>query len=215
LAVPVDYTGIVLGAFAPHLLWVIPALTASAALKAMGPWRAGSAGERLVGNRLKSLFPEVRHDLIFPDGRGGLTQIDHLALTPAGLLVVETKTYRGSIFGTGADQTWTQAIGRQRNAFQNPLRQNYAHVRALEALVPDIPVEGRVVFAGDARFPKGLPEGVCRVSELADELAPLRHGEVSPPLRAVWKRLGSLNAGSCLCAGEWALSALKGLLAST
>ena len=31
--------------------------------------------------------------LVLRDGRGGLTQIDHLALTTDGLLVVETKNY--------------------------------------------------------------------------------------------------------------------------
>lgn len=82
---------------------------------------------------------------------------DHLALTPAGLLVVETKTYSGIILGQPNESTWTQAIGRQRHRFQNPLRQNFAHVRVIEALVPDIPVEGRVVFASHAQFPKGLP----------------------------------------------------------
>ena len=134
------------------------------------PRLSGWIGERRVSAKLKRLFPAVRHDLILPDGRGGLTQLDHLALTPAGLLVVETKTYSGIILGQANESTWTQVIGRRRHSFHNPLRQNYAHVRALEALVPDIPIEGQVVFAGSARFPKGLPEGVCRPSELADEL---------------------------------------------
>ena len=160
-----------------------------AALKALLPRLSGWAGETRVGARLKRLFPEVRHDLILPDGRGGLTQLDHLALTPAGLLVVETKTYSGIILGQANESTWTQVIGRRRHSFQNPLRQNYAHVRALEALVPDIPIEGQVVFAGSARFPEGLPEGVCRPSELADELRPLRQGEVSAALSRAWEKV--------------------------
>jgi hypothetical protein len=184
-----DYSAMLVGAAIPHLVWFLPALVAVAALKALLPRFSGWAGEMQVGARLNRLFPEVRHDLILPDGRGGLTQIDHLALTPAGLLVVETKTYSGSILGQSNESTWTQALGRQRHRFQNPLRQNFAHVRAIEALVPDVPVEGRVVFAGKARFPKGMPEGVCHASELRDELEPLRQGEVSPLLRAAWEQV--------------------------
>jgi len=134
---PLDFKGIVLGAFIVPILWFIPAFLAIAALKGLVPWLSGRLGEVRVGARLRGLFPRVLDDLILPDGRGGLTQIDHLALTPAGLLVVETKTYSGSIFGTATEPTWTQAIGRQRNRFQNPLRQNYGHVRAIEALLQE------------------------------------------------------------------------------
>ena len=184
-----DYSGMLIRAAVPHLVWFVPALVAVAALKALLPRLSGWIGERRVSAKLKRLFPAVRHDLILPDGRGGLTQLDHLALTPGGLLVVETKTYSGIILGQGNESTWTQVIGRRRHSFQNPLRQNYAHARALEALAPDIPIEGRVVFAGTAQFPKGMPEGVCHVSELASELASLRHGEVSAPLREAWGRV--------------------------
>jgi Nuclease-related domain len=185
---PLDYSGMLIRAAVPHLVWFVPALVALAALKALLPRLSGWIGERRVSAKLERLFPAVRHDLILPDGRGGLTQLDHLALTPGGLLVVETKTYSGVILGQANESTWTQVIGRRRHSFQNPLRQNYAHVRALETLAPDIPIEGRVVFAGRARFPKGLPEGVCRPADLAVELATLRQGQVTPALSRAWDR---------------------------
>jgi len=78
------------------LVWLLPVVLAVLALKRLIPRMRGAAGEARIGRTLGQLFPAVRHDVILPDGRGGWTQIDHLALTPAGLLVVESKNYRGA-----------------------------------------------------------------------------------------------------------------------
>jgi hypothetical protein len=40
---------------------------------------------------------------------------------PQGLLVVETKTYRGIVLGRANESTRTRVIGRERHSFQNPL----------------------------------------------------------------------------------------------
>ena len=78
------------------VLWLIPVLLAITALKALFSARLkGAAGERAVARVLNRLGAVTLHDIILPDGRGGLTQIDHLVLTQAGLLVVETKNYAG------------------------------------------------------------------------------------------------------------------------
>ena len=70
--------------------------------------RLGARGEAAVYRRLRRCCAAVADDLILPDGRGGLTQLDHLALTPASLLIVESKNYNGLIFGQARDRTWTQ-----------------------------------------------------------------------------------------------------------
>ncbi|WP_295406280.1 nuclease-related domain-containing protein [uncultured Thiocystis sp.] len=171
------------------LLWMMPFVLALAAVKLLAPRLRGVAGEAQVGRALGRLFPEVRHDLILPDGRGGLTQLDHVALTPAGLLVVETKNYRGTVLGQANEATWTQLMGRQRHSFQNPLRQNHAHIKAVQALGLGVAVSGRVVFTSAARFPKGLPDGVSRVSALSDDLADWARGEVPPAVLHAWKTL--------------------------
>jgi hypothetical protein len=151
-------------------------------------WR-GKAGEARVGRALERLFPAVTHDAILPDARGGLTQIDHLALTPAGILVVETKHYRGRIFGQAHEATWTQTIGRQRNRFQNPLRQNHAHACAVEAIAEGVPVLRRVVFTNAAEFPNGRCSGVSQLATLDADLRDWRRGEISPALQQAWQRL--------------------------
>lgn len=165
------------------LLAVVVLTTLLARLR---PRLLGAQGQAAVSRRLRRYCAEVADDLILPNGRGGLAQIDHLVLTPAGLVVVETKNYSGLIFGEVRDRTWTQCIGRQRNKFENPLRQNYGHIKAVEALATGVPVTGLVVFIDRARFPKGEPNGVTTLSALSRALAPVAHEAVSTDYRRAW-----------------------------
>ncbi len=141
----------------------------------------GRVGEARVGAVLDRIGTETLHDIILPDGRGGLTQIDHLVLTGASLLVVETKNYSGSIFGQERESQWTQKLGPQTNRFQNPLRQNYGHIQAVQALVPGVPVLGRVVFTDDARFQQGMPASVVEPERPAARTAPSDGGRGTLP----------------------------------
>ena len=172
-------------------LWFIPVLLAIAALKVLFSARLkGAAGERAVGRVLNRLGEAALHDIILPDGRGGLTQIDHLVLTQAGLLVVETKNYVGQVLGQPQDKTWTQRLGKQSFTFQNPLRQNYLHLQALKALTPGVPIQGRVVFTDAARFPKGIPEGVSTLSTLKTDLKTwLKERGNAAELQSAWARI--------------------------
>jgi hypothetical protein len=92
----------------------------------------------------------------------GTTQIDHIFVSPYGLFVIETKNYSGWIFGDQNQPSWTQKIYRSTHKFQNPIRQNYKHVKALEALL-DIPVEkihSVIVFVGNSTFKTSMPDNV-------------------------------------------------------
>jgi len=153
----------VLGTLLP--LAIVLALLAAAAAW-LKPHLKGAAGEAAVARRLHRLGFPCLHDVILPAQDGSLTQIDHVALTAQGLLAIETKTYAGSIFGQQNDRDWMQALGGRKSRFQNPLRQNFKHVAALRHhLRTD--VQGLVVFAGTARFPKGLPPGVVTLATFA------------------------------------------------
>lgn len=61
------------------------------------------------------------------------TEIDVVAVTNKGIYVFEMKNYGGYIHGSENDTHWTQAFNRKsKYKFYNPLRQNYAHQKALE-----------------------------------------------------------------------------------
>ena len=131
------------------------------------PERKGARGERRVHNALSSVLAEpeyrVLSDLILPT-TGGTTQLDHLVLSRYGIFVIETKNMSGWIFG-GADQAkWTQVQkSGKRRSFQNPLRQNFAHVKAVQAIL-DIDqkvLHNFVVFTGSAEPKTDMPENVA------------------------------------------------------
>jgi restriction system protein len=95
-------------------------------------------------------------------GLRGTTEIDHLVVSKFGIFVVELKDYSGWIFGHGEAPNWTAVYFGRKFKFQNPLRQNYGHVKALEAFLGVDPrvLHGIVVFRGSFKFKTPIPEGV-------------------------------------------------------
>ena len=150
----------------------------------------GMAGELIVGNSFNEIFSDVLHDIVIPDGRGGLTQVDHIALSREGIVVIETKNYEGQIFGKEHDDRWTQKLGRHTYQFQNPIRQNYLHIRAIQSLNPGVPVHGHVVFTNKSKFPKGTPNGVSQLRDLRSKLSRfISNSPIPAPYIAAWQNI--------------------------
>ncbi|MGN4679678.1 nuclease-related domain-containing protein [Bacillus cereus group sp. MYBK223-2] len=97
-------------------------------------WK-GKAGEKLVKRILGKLDPKsyfVLHNVTVYTEYGDTTQIDHIVIAETGVFVVETKNYEGWIYGSEKAARWTQGIFRKKHSFQNPFRQNYKHIKAIE-----------------------------------------------------------------------------------
>ncbi|PFV91604.1 hypothetical protein COL21_21545 [Bacillus thuringiensis] len=97
-------------------------------------WK-GKAGEKLVKRILSKLDPKsyfVLHNVTVYMEYGDTTQIDHIVIAETGVFVVETKNYEGWIYGSEKATRWTQGIFRKKSSFQNPFRQNYKHIKAIE-----------------------------------------------------------------------------------
>jgi len=147
----------------------------------------GWMGEQLVALALRRLAYPALHDIVLLCEDGHPTQIDHVAKTPSGLLVIETKNYSGKIYGKSDDKMWTVCLGGTRRKMQNPLRQNYRHIQAVKRLVPDVPVLGHVVFAGSAAPPDGLGGQASSLSDFVDWAEALRTTAVSEDLlQSAW-----------------------------
>lgn len=150
-----------------QLWWIVPVLLGVAVLQS--PWFKGRWGEWLVKTKARRKLPadtyHAFHDVTLADGTGS-TQIDHLFVSPYGLFVVETKNYKGWIFGSAHSAQWTQTTGRHKHRFQNPLRQNHRHTTALSQLlgIPHAQIHSLIVFTGDAQFKTPLPSTVCTLS---------------------------------------------------
>lgn len=145
------------------LWWVIPLAFLIGLIKT--PWFKGLCGEALVKVAARFRLPAETYKplhnvtLSTPDGS---TQIDHIFVSRFGIFVVETKNMKGWIFGDEHQAQWTQKIYRKSFRFQNPLRQNYKHVKSLEnALnVPSSVIHSIVVFTGSAKLKTKMPKNV-------------------------------------------------------
>jgi predicted RNA-binding Zn-ribbon protein involved in translation (DUF1610 family) len=98
------------------------------------------------------------------DSPDGTTQIDHVFLSPYGVFVLETKNMRGWIFGGEHQAHWTQQLYRQRFKFQNPVMQNYKHLKALEVALGIGPehLHSVIAFVGGTTFKTQMPANVTQ-----------------------------------------------------
>jgi len=145
------------------LWYLIPIIILVIVLKSA--WFKGVTGEFIV-NVLARMFLDkhVYHlikNVTLPT-EDGTTQIDHIIVSRYGVFVVETKNMKGWIFGNPDQKTWTQKIYKHSTNFQNPLHQNYKHLKSLESLLGlnDQQVHSLVVFVGDSTFKTEMPENV-------------------------------------------------------
>ncbi len=103
-------------------LWIAPSHVTA--------WTTGASGEELVGPLLETLAERgwfILHDRRVPGAR---ENIDHLAIGPAGIVVVETKSYKGDIrMRDGV----LRVNGRRVDFFAQVERQIAAVERALES----------------------------------------------------------------------------------
>lgn len=107
----------------------------------------------------------VLHDITLM-GEQGSTQIDHIFISRFGIFVVETKNFGGWIFGSEKQARWTQKLFKTSNQFQNPLHQNFLHVKTLQQILA-LPIENfhsLVVFVGSSSFKTETPPNVTNIS---------------------------------------------------
>ncbi|QIL91157.1 nuclease [Microbulbifer sp. SH-1] len=145
--------------------WLVPIAMIASILKS--PWFKGFWGEVLAKFFGRLLLPAGvyrRVHNVTLETPGGSTQIDHIFVSRFGIFVVETKNMQGWIFGGENQAQWTQRIYKKSFKFQNPLRQNYKHVKALEALldVSTDTIHSVVVFVGNSTFKTPMPANVTK-----------------------------------------------------
>lgn len=129
----------------------------------------GQAGENLIHNILMQLPDEytVFKDVIIKTPKG-TTQIDHIVVSKYGVFAIETKNYRGEIYGDDNRKYWTQMIITDvtyrrkwyktytyvtKNRFYNPVKQSLAHTYTIKNYLKDwkyLPVVPVVVSCGSA-----------------------------------------------------------------
>ena len=97
----------------------------------------GFMGEFWVKTELKKLPKDkyiVLNDFMVKSNKGTY-QIDHIVISKFGIFVIEMKNYYGVITGNEYKDKWTQHLGRNKYYFNNPIHQNYGHIKALEEVL--------------------------------------------------------------------------------
>ena len=131
----------------------------------------GKIGQFRIRSALAKRSPDVLHDFILPGAYGGLAKIDHAILTAGGILCIQTKHFNGIVFGGADEAQWTNVEGVNRRRFLNPLIQNEGRTRALQKVVPDVPVDNLIIFSGSVEFTSAPPKNVIHVRELESYVA--------------------------------------------
>ena len=135
------------------------------------PEYKGKEGEERIGRLLSQLPKEyiVLDDLVLKTERG-TSQIDHVIISTYGVFAIETKNYRGDIYGDDKRNDWTQIIATDvtysrkwyktytyitKNHFYSPIKQSFSHIYAIKENLTEwsrlkvIPI---VVFTGSANL---------------------------------------------------------------
>lgn len=121
------------------------------------PILKGFYGESKISRKLRSLKPDkykVLNNILLKTSWGS-SQIDHLVISTFGIFVIETKYYKGWIFGHENSEYWTQILFKKKTNFKNPIKQNWVHVNALKEILsnyPFIKYHPIIVFAGYAEL---------------------------------------------------------------
>lgn len=110
------------------------------------------------------------------------TQIDYVLITTKGIFVIETKHYNWWIFANPKSKMWIQSTYTGKYRFQNPIFQNYKHVKAIQNLFEFLEpqhIHNIVVFSGDAVFKTAKPDNVCYMEELIPVIERFTEGALS------------------------------------
>lgn len=125
----------------------------------------GEMGEKAVGSELS--WANLRgaegltlFNVYVPMNNGKTTEIDLLYITKVGIFVIESKNYKGWIFGTDTNKNWTEVLytrktwtnpnGSEKHSFYNPIMRNNTHINWLKRYLNiNVPMFSLSVFSNN------------------------------------------------------------------
>lgn len=143
-------------------------------------WRSGAVGEREVGARLDKLRTAgvlTLHDRRVPSRR---TNIDHIAVSPAGVFVIDTKNVAGKVSVT---RNGLRVAGRRRDAMVTGVQGQIAVIRQAldDQPVPSDAIHGVLCFSrAELPWSRATPGGVALLNPRGLARTLRRPGPLSP-----------------------------------
>ena len=132
----------------------------------VGEWQVNLLIKFFLDKNNYHLIKNVTLPTFSDDKEYGTTQIDHIIVSKYGIFVVETKNMKGWIFGSANQKQWTQKIFKHTSKFQNPLHQNYKHVKTLEDLLltgckaKNDYIFSVIIFIGNSTFKTKMSDNI-------------------------------------------------------
>ncbi|MDH5369234.1 MAG: NERD domain-containing protein [Gammaproteobacteria bacterium] len=173
------------------LTWTIAGLIVILGLLLQSVWIKEYVCEWQLNHLLKNIGSETMHNVTIPDGMDGDIFIEYLILTPKKILLLGVKKYQGLIFAADKIDLWTQVLGNKSYKFDNPLRQLENDTVALNSIIENSKIEGKVLFINGSEFPKGKPDNVITISDVK-EWDEEQSSDIPEFLHADWKQLQKL-----------------------
>ena len=112
------------------------------------------------------------------------SQIDHLIISTYGIFCIETKGYKGKIYGKEFSKDWVQYLSNQKNYFMNPVLQNYGHIKAVENILknsyPNMKYFSIIAFSAEANLDsiEVKKAKICKISKVSDLIKDLSKDEI-------------------------------------
>jgi hypothetical protein len=187
----------------PPMAWglIAAAVALGWALSWLWRWyRARRAHKALVA-AVTAVGADSLVDVLVPDGMGGNFHVDFLLLTAVGIVVIDLRDVHGNIFGGDQMSEWTVMNGATRTTFANPQNALYDRVAAVKAVAGEVPVEGRIVFTRNGKFPKGLPKWTLMIDALRSEFPPIEREALASTVErfeAAWQQLKTAVSPSAM-----------------
>lgn len=143
---------------------VLPVLKLLATPRHIDAWRSGAAGERAVGARLDRLRPSgvlTLHDRRVPGRR---TNIDHIAVAPSGVYVIDTKNHAGKVSST---RDGLRVAGRLCDQMVTGVHSQTAVVRDVldDQILPADAIRGVLCFTrAELPWIRSTPKGIAMLN---------------------------------------------------
>lgn len=181
-------------------LWIL--LIILAAVSLFKPRIKGFIGEKTVAAFLSTLDSNKYKTIndVIVEVEGKTSQIDHIVISNYGIFVIETKNYKGHIYGDDHNQYWTQTLGQNTKKFYSPIRQNYSHIQALKQHLLDYPgfrIISIIVFSPEADLRVKTTQNVIYTTKLLKTIRKYTDETIPHKIRdEVYNRIMSLNISS-------------------
>ena len=138
--------------------------------------QSGQNGERIVESVLKEQLQDrviIFNNLTLQDQKKKSFQIDHLIIADNGIWVIETKNWKGRIYGRTESEEWTQYLADigEYKKYYNPVKQNRKHLEKIRELIGDSVLIFSLIVFTRADIEKIESKTVCTINGLVKKLS--------------------------------------------